>query len=143
MQIWTRTGTGYTAGAGLGNQFLANIRECDAIIEVVRCFEDPEITHVDGSIDVIRDIDVIDMELALADLAMLEKATTKSKSKSRTAEENAVLERALDGLSNGQWASSLGFNKTELETLRLYPLLTLKVSGVHSTVQRSTRVHSL
>ena len=60
-------------GAGLGNKFLANIRECDTIVEVVRCFDDPDVTHVDGTVDAIRDLDIIDTELALADLGMLEK----------------------------------------------------------------------
>lgn len=114
----------------MGNQFLSNIRECDAIIEVVRCFEDPEITHVDGTVDAARDLDVIDMELVLADLAMLEKATGKSKAKNRSPEEAAALQRALEGLSDGRWASSLGLDKADLEALRPYPLLTLKVHSL-------------
>ncbi|MGZ8992722.1 MAG: GTPase, partial [Burkholderiaceae bacterium] len=64
---------GASKGEGLGNQFLANIRECDAIAHIVRCFEDPNIVHVSGRIDPISDIEVIDTELALADLATVDK----------------------------------------------------------------------
>ena len=70
---------GASKGEGLGNQFLANIRETDAIVHVVRCFEDSNIIHVDGSIDPIRDIDVINMELIFADLETLEKRLSKVK----------------------------------------------------------------
>src|SRR6266545_7312587 len=66
---------GASKGEGLGNQFLANIRECDAIAHVVRCFEDGDVTHVEGSIDPIRDIETIETELMLADLDSLERRT--------------------------------------------------------------------
>ena len=66
-------------GRGLGNKFLANIRECDAIVHVVRCFEDSNITHVDGSIDPIRDIETINLELVFSDLEMLERRIDRTK----------------------------------------------------------------
>ena len=69
---------GASKGEGLGNQFLANIRETDAVIQVVRCFEDENIVHVEGSVDPIRDIETIQIELALADLASLEKRRDKA-----------------------------------------------------------------
>ncbi len=68
---------GASKGEGLGNQFLANIRECDAIVHVVRCFEDPNVTHVDGSVDPVRDIETINMELIFADLEVLERRISK------------------------------------------------------------------
>ena len=70
---------GASKGEGLGNQFLANIRETDAVIQVVRCFEDENIIHVEGSVDPIRDIETIQIELALADLASLEKRRDKDR----------------------------------------------------------------
>ena len=68
---------GASKGEGLGNQFLANIRETDAIVHVVRCFDDPNVIHVSGSVDPLRDIEVIDTELALADMATVEKALNR------------------------------------------------------------------
>ena len=73
---------GASKGEGLGNQFLANIRETDAIVQVVRCFEDENIIHVEGSVDPSRDIETINIELALADLASLEKRRDSARSKS-------------------------------------------------------------
>ena len=63
---------GASKGEGLGNQFLANIRNCDAILEVVRCFDDPNITHVEGGVDPIRDVEIINMELILSDLDIVD-----------------------------------------------------------------------
>ena len=69
---------GASHGEGLGNQFLANIRECDAIVHVVRCFEDSNVIHVDGSVDPARDIETIDLELIFADLEVLERRISKT-----------------------------------------------------------------
>eukprot|EP00040_Diaphanoeca_grandis_P012122 m.61822 g.61822 ORF g.61822 m.61822 type:complete len:401 (-) comp23041_c0_seq2:354-1556(-) len=115
---------GASEGLGLGNKFLSHIRSCDAIIEVVRCFEDDEITHVDGSIDPVRDVDVIDTELALADLSMLENAMAKTKKK----EESTVstLNKALALLGEGTWLNSVTWTDDELKILDVYPLLTRK-----------------
>ena len=94
-------------GEGLGNQFLANIREVDAIVHVVRCFEDDDITHVEGKIDPIADIDTIDTELMLADLDSLEKRVDalekKAKGSDKEAKEMlALINRALDLLREGK-----------------------------------------
>ncbi len=70
---------GASAGEGLGNKFLANIRETDAIVHVVRCFDDPDVTHVMGSVDPVRDREVIELELALADLAAVEKRLDRTR----------------------------------------------------------------
>ena len=85
MNLWILLGLvkGASKGEGLGNQFLANIRETDAIIHVLRCFEDGDITHVDGSVDPIRDADTIEMELMLADLESLEKQISNIERKAK------------------------------------------------------------
>src|ERR671928_5555 len=105
---------GASEGQGLGNKFLANIRETDAIVHVVRCFEDPDVTHVMGAVDPVRDREVIEFELALADLATVEKRLdrTRRAAKSNDAEakaELAVLERAHEFLKEGRglWEAKL------------------------------------
>merc|ERR1711865_1133355 len=75
---------GASTGEGLGNKFLASIRQCDAIVHVVRCFEDEDVIHVDGSIDPLRDADLINLELALADLSMVEKRMTRIEKDARS-----------------------------------------------------------
>ena len=80
---------GASKGEGLGNQFLANIREVDAIVHVVRCFEDPNVIHVDGSIDPLRDIETIDLELIFADLEVLERRISKTAKSARMDKEAA------------------------------------------------------
>ena len=86
---------GASKGEGLGNQFLSNIRNCDAIVEVVRCFEDGNIVHVDGSVDPKRDVEVIDLELIFADLDIVEKRIEKIAKKAQANEEGARDELAL------------------------------------------------
>ena len=87
---------GASNGEGLGNKFLANIRECDAIVEVVRCFENADIVHVEESVDPIRDIEIINLELVMADLDTVEKRIEKSESKARIAKDkDAIYEMAL------------------------------------------------
>jgi GTP-binding protein YchF len=98
---------GASKGEGLGNQFLANIREVDAVIYVLRCFEDTDITHVEGSIDPIRDADVVETELMLADLESLEKRVTASQKKAKGGDRDAkaeleVMEPALALLRDGK-----------------------------------------
>jgi len=115
---------GASKGEGLGNQFLANIRECDAIVHVVRCFEDENIIHVSGSVDPLRDIEVITLELILADLAQCEKRAEKVRKDAKSKKEGAAEElSALDtliplldegkparkaDLSDEQWSSVKG-----------------------------------
>ena len=86
---------GASKGEGLGNQFLANIREVDAIIHVLRCFEDPDVTHVEGSIDPIRDAEVVETELMLADLESLEKRLTAAQKKARGGDKDSIAAVAL------------------------------------------------
>jgi GTP-binding protein YchF len=86
---------GASKGEGLGNKFLANIRETDAIAHVVRCFEDDDVVHVSGSVDPIRDIEVIDTELALADMETVGKALDKAIKQSKTGDKSMLARKAL------------------------------------------------
>src|SRR5271167_1894668 len=81
---------GASKGEGLGNQFLANIREVDAIIHVLRCFEDPDITHVEGSIDPLRDIEVVETELMLSDLESLERRLVQAQKRARGGDKESI-----------------------------------------------------
>ena len=121
---------GASQGEGLGNKFLANIREVDAVVHVVRCFENNDIVHVEGSIDPMRDVETIDLELILSDLEIVERAidrTTKAaKSDKKLLEKLAVLEKVRDALAEGKSARSLGLDEDELEYFADTPLLTLK-----------------
>lgn len=119
-------------GAGLGNKFLANIREVDMIAHVVRAFENKDIVHVDGSVDPARDVEVIEMELALADLAIVEKMldTVKSKMKSgKNAELSAqasALEKWQLALAAGKLARTVELTDEEVEAMKGVQLLTNK-----------------
>src|SRR4051794_24051492 len=98
---------GASKGEGLGNQFLANIRECDAIAHVVRCFEDSDVTHVEGAIDPIRDIETIETELMLADLESVEKRLVAIEKKAKfgdkeAKEQFALMSRSLELLREGR-----------------------------------------
>lgn len=123
---------GASKGEGLGNQFLANIRETQAIAHVVRCFVNDDVTHVAGKIDPLTDIEVINTELALADLDSLDKALQKiNKDAKRGADKKiqqaqALLQRAKDSLNEGTSLRTLGLTEEELEILSPYQLLTLK-----------------
>ena len=122
---------GASKGEGLGNQFLGHIREVDAIIHVVRCFEDADITHVEGGIDPLRDIEIIETELMLADMESLEKRIPALEKKLRVKDPEALaqfplMERALQLLKDGKPASLLQCAPEEKETLRQLQLLTTK-----------------
>ncbi len=121
---------GASKGEGLGNKFLSNIREVDAIVHVVRCFESDDIIHVEGSVDPIRDIETIDIELILSDIEMLERRIEKTKKlikgdKSYVAELE-FLERAKTELENGKTARSVSCSESEAEILATVNLLTNK-----------------
>src|SRR5437879_4106390 len=122
---------GASTGEGLGNQFLSHIREVDALVQVVRCFESADIHHVSGTIDPIRDIEVINTELVLADLASLQKRRdrlqkeVRAGSKSAKAE-NAVLEKLLPHLDAGKPAVTLSLTDEEKAIAREFFLLTSK-----------------
>ena len=122
---------GAAEGAGLGNKFLSHIREVDAILQVVRCFEDENITHVDGAVDPIRDIDTIETELMLADLETVESAYQRSVKKARGQDKEAaarveVLETCRDALEKSQPVRSLSFNEEEVRLLKGFGLLTAR-----------------
>lgn len=122
---------GASKGEGLGNQFLANIRETDAIGHVVRCFENDNIVHVAGRVNPAEDIEVINTELALADLESVEKAIQRQSKKAKggdkqAAAEIAVLQKLLPALENGEMARSVVLTDDDKATIRSYNLLTLK-----------------
>jgi len=122
---------GASRGEGLGNKFLGHIRECDAIALVVRDFEDPDITHVEGSVDPVRDVDVVELELELADLETVtkrldkvEKTVRLQKDKERAVEAIAVLQRVRDHLDGGAPVRTLALSAAERATLHDLWLLT-------------------
>lgn len=122
---------GASKGEGLGNQFLANIREVDAIVHVVRCFEDSNVVHVDGSIDPLRDIETINLELVFSDLEILErriaKVTKTARMDKEAAKELVFLEKVKAHLEEGQLAITLETeNEDEDAWLATYNLLTAK-----------------
>jgi GTP-binding protein YchF len=123
---------GASEGHGLGNKFLSHIRECDAIAQVVRAFQDENVIHVDGGIDPLRDADTIATELALADLEVVSKRFSSAKNNSRSGltrdleKELAALERAKDALEQGKQLRELEWNEDELKILKGLSPLTLK-----------------
>ncbi|SHN69510.1 redox-regulated ATPase YchF [Desulfitobacterium chlororespirans] len=122
---------GASKGEGLGNKFLSHIREVDAVVHVVRCFEDSNVVHVEGSVDPKRDIDIIQLELILADMESVEKRLERSakllKSGDKKAQiEVALLNRLKETLDAGLAARSLEFSDEEREMLKSFPLLSMK-----------------
>lgn len=121
---------GASKGEGLGNKFLANIRECDAIVHVVRCFEDSNITHVDGSIDPIRDIETINLELVFSDLEMLERRIDRTKKAIKgdksLAKELELLERIKAALNEGKPARTLEYTEDEENIVKDLFLISMK-----------------
>ncbi|MFM7324667.1 MAG: redox-regulated ATPase YchF, partial [Nodosilinea sp.] len=121
---------GASRGEGLGNQFLANIREVDAIVHVVRCFEDDDIIHVSGSVDPVRDMEVINLELALADLAQLERRIDRVRKSARADKqaqaELVVLEQLLPALNQGQPARLISLEEEAEALVKPLGLLTRK-----------------
>jgi hypothetical protein len=122
---------GASKGEGLGNQFLANIRETDAIVNVVRCFEDENVIHVAGRIDPLSDIEVIITELALADLGAVEKAHHRDSKKARAGDKEAIklvaiYDKLLPHLNEAKPARSLDLNEEEVALLAPLCLMTIK-----------------
>ena len=117
-------------GEGLGNKFLANIREVDAIVHVIRCFEDDDVIHVSGAVGPSRDAEVINLELGLADLAQIGKRRERLKKQMRTSKEaqveDAALERIQAVLENGGAARSVDLNDEEAAMIKPLGLLTAK-----------------
>ncbi|QDX82019.1 redox-regulated ATPase YchF [Denitratisoma sp. DHT3] len=123
---------GASKGEGLGNQFLANIRETDAVVHVVRCFADDNVVHVSGSVDPIRDIEVIDTELALADLGSVEKALARYSKQAKAGGDKeakilvAVLEKCMAQLNEARPVRALDLSKEEWASLKPFCLITAK-----------------
>lgn len=121
---------GASKGEGLGNKFLTNIRECEAIVEVLRCFEDPNITHVDGKVDPMRDIETINLELILSDMEQIEKMLQKKEKQAKADKavraEVDLLNRILEVLNAGKSARVLKLTDEEEKFLRSYQLLSTK-----------------
>lgn len=122
---------GASKGEGLGNQFLSNIRNVDAICQVVRCFEDSNITHVEGSIDPIRDIEIINLELIFSDLDVIEKRIPKIEHKAQSKVDNADVEyrlllRMRELLNEGKFVSELEFSEEESKMVKSFSFLTQK-----------------
>ncbi len=122
---------GASKGEGLGNQFLSHIRETDAIVNVVRCFEDPNVIHVAGKVSPIDDIEVIQTELALADMGTVEKTIHREQKKARSGDKDAaklvaLLERVMPHLDAGQPVRTMGLDKEEMELVKPLCLITAK-----------------
>ncbi len=125
---------GASKGEGLGNQFLANIREVDAIIHVLRCFENENITHVEGSVDPLRDAEIVDTELMIADLESLEKRFEQTKKKAQTGGDKEskvraqVMEPIIEALRAGKPARTAAPSKDDKEAWKQYEMLQLLTS---------------
>jgi GTP-binding protein YchF len=121
---------GASEGEGLGNQFLTNIRETDAVVHVVRCFDDPDVVHVMGSVDPVRDREVINLELVLSDLAVAEKRLERVRKTARGGDRDAVaevaLERLVAALGEGTAARKVEMSDEERKLMKGFNLLTSK-----------------
>jgi len=122
---------GASKGEGLGNAFLANIRETDAIVQVVRCFEDADITHVEGAVNPERDLSIIDTELIIKDMEAAEKALDRHRKASTSGNKESILlagilEKVAATLDKGEWAAKAGLYKEELAAIKSFGFLTLK-----------------
>ncbi|MUG99051.1 redox-regulated ATPase YchF [Scytonema sp. UIC 10036] len=121
---------GASQGEGLGNQFLSHIRQVDAIVHVVRCFENDDIIHVAGSVDPVRDIETISLELGLADLAQVERRIERTRKQARSSKEGqielALLEKIAAALNEGKSARQVSLTEEEAEIVKPLELLTAK-----------------
>jgi GTP-binding protein YchF len=131
---------GASKGEGLGNKFLGNIRETDAIVHVVRCFEDDNVVHVSGKVDPLGDIEVINTELALADMASIEKALLKTSKAARTGNKEelakkVLYEKLIKHLDEGGQLRSLELTEDELAIIKELFLLTIKPAMYVANVQ--------
>lgn len=122
---------GSSRGEGLGNSFLQDIRDMDALVQVVRCFENPDMPHVEGSLDARRDVDIVDMELIVKDMEVVEKSLERHRktAKSGNKESQAlveILEKVDATLNEGRWAATAGLSPEERHAIKSYCLLTLK-----------------
>ncbi|MEW6362230.1 MAG: redox-regulated ATPase YchF [Acidobacteriota bacterium] len=134
---------GASKGEGLGNQFLANIRETDAVIQVVRCFEDENIVHVEGSVDPIRDMETIQIELALADLASIEKRRDKAARSAKSGDKDArreleIIEKIQPVLEEGLPVRAARLDAEENAVVKKWFLLTIKPTIFAANVDEVT-----
>ena len=134
---------GASEGAGLGNQFLANIRETDAIVQVVRCFEDDDIIHVEGSVNPVRDIETIQIELALADLASVEKRRDKAQRGAKSGDKDAkrdiaIIEKILPVLEEGRPVRAADLTDDERAIVKSWFLLSSKPTIYAANVDEDT-----
>jgi GTP-binding protein YchF len=134
---------GASKGEGLGNQFLANIRETDTVVQVVRCFEDDSVIHVEGSVDPARDIETIQIELALADLATAERRRDKAQKNMKGGDkiakaELAVLDKLQPVLEQGKSARTVSLTEDERAVARDFFLLTMKPTIYAANVDENT-----
>jgi ribosome-binding ATPase len=133
---------GASKGEGLGNQFLAHIRETDAIVNVVRCFEDDNVVHVAGKVSPIDDIEVIQTELALADMGTAEKVLHREQKKARAGDKDAIklvaiIEKLLPHLNEGQPVRTLGLDADQMELIKPLCLITSKPAMFVANVSES------
>ena len=133
---------GASKGEGLGNQFLANIRETDTVVQVVRCFEDENIVHVEGAVDPLRDIETIQIELALADLATVERRREKAQKSLKSGDKIArqeldVLEKIQPALEEGRSARTIALTDDERAVARNFFLLTTKPTIYAANVEEA------
>ena len=137
---------GASSGEGLGNKFLSHIREVDAIVEVVRCFDDENITHVEGKTDPIRDIEIINVELILSDLEIIESRIEKIAKKAETTKDKdalfevETLKKAKDSLLNNIPLRRVGFDEEETLILKPFNFITLKPLIYAANVDEETAV---
>jgi len=122
---------GASTGEGLGNKFLANIRECDAVLHVLRCFDDPNVVHVDGSVNPVRDKEIIDIELQLKDLETVDSRIAKVQRAAGTGDKDAkkqfeLLQRIKEGLISGKSVRAIEMDETEKALVKDFQLLTSK-----------------
>jgi hypothetical protein len=134
---------GASKGEGLGNQFLANIRETDAVIQVVRCFDDEQVIHVEGSVDPRRDIDTIQVELALADLSTIERRRERAQKTAKSGDKAAraeieVIDKLMTALADGKPARIVSLDDAEREVARGLFLLTMKPTIYAANVDEAT-----
>jgi GTP-binding protein YchF len=134
---------GASKGEGLGNQFLANIRETDTVVQVVRCFQDEGVIHVEGGVDPARDIETIQIELALADLATVERRKEKAQKSLKSGDKTAraemeVLDKILPALEAGRSARTVSLTEDEKAVARNFFLLTTKPTIFAANVDEAT-----
>ncbi len=137
---------GASKGEGLGNKFLNNIREVDAICHVIRCFENNDITHVNNSVDAIRDLEIINLELIFSDIDVINNRLQKISKKAQSGDKEAFIEKEacekiLDALKNEQLANTVVLSEKEKQLIKSYSLLTLKPVIYVANVSESDLLH--